>query len=118
MDIRNLAKWIADFHKSTEIIYQIDLMDIREKFDDLDSVKEYISGQSGHIYETIIGEVMKFSDHFLGKNRDLMAARLKEGFYRDGHGDLHSRNIFLLPEPVPFDCIGFSDELRQIVVLN
>ena len=26
--------------------------------------------------------------------------------------------IFLLPEPVPFDCIEFSDELRQIDVLN
>ena len=40
------------------------------------------------------------------------------GFFRDGHGDLHSRNIFLLPEPVIFDCIEFNDEYRQIDVLN
>lgn len=117
-DMRNLAEKIADFHKSTEIIYQIDLMDIREKFNDLDSVKETLSEQSGEMYGTMIQEVIEFSDRFLDQNRTRMAERLKEGFYRDGHGDLHSRNIFLLPEPVPFDCIEFSDELRQIDVLN
>ena len=48
----------------------------------------------------------------------MISTRLKEGFYRDGHGDLHSRNIFLLAEPVPFDCIEFNDDFRQIDVLN
>ena len=42
----------------------------------------------------------------------------KSGFYRDGHGDLHSRNIFLLPAPLPFDCIEFNDDFRQTDVLN
>src|SRR5690606_904967 len=54
----------------------------------------------------------------LKKNTQLMTDRLENGFYRDCHGDLHSRNIFLLPQPVPFDCIEFNDELRQIDVLN
>ena len=117
-DMRNLAKKIADFHKNTEIIYHIDLMDIREKFNDLDSVKEILSEQSGVGYGAIIQNVIEFSDRFLDRNSKLLAERLKEGFYRDCHGDLHSRNIFLLPEPVPFDCIEFSDELRQIDVLN
>ncbi len=117
-DIRSLAEKIVDFHKNTEIIYEIDLMDIREKFNDLDSVKEYISGQSGDKFGTIIQAVIKFSDRFLDQNRKLMADRVKAGLFRDCHGDLHARNIFLLPEPVPFDCIEFNDELRRIDVLN
>jgi aminoglycoside phosphotransferase family enzyme len=40
------------------------------------------------------------------------------GFTIDGHGDLHSRNIFLLDEPVIFDCIEFNDHFRQVDVLS
>ncbi len=47
-----------------------------------------------------------------------MERRLKSGFFRDCHGDLHTRNIFLLPEPQPFDCIEFNDDYRQIDTLN
>ena len=52
------------------------------------------------------------------KHHSLLAARLKAGFFRDCHGDLHSRNIFLLATPQPFDCIEFNDDFRQIDVLN
>jgi aminoglycoside phosphotransferase family enzyme len=38
--------------------------------------------------------------------------------YRDGHGDLHCRNIFLLERPQVFDCIEFNDGLRRVDVLN
>ena len=117
-DIRNLAEKIAGFHKSAEIIYDIDLMDIREKFNDLDSVKEILSEQPGNAYGKMIQDAIHFSDRYLEENKKGMAERLKKGFYRDCHGDLHSRNIFLLPEPVPFDCIEFNDALRQIDVLN
>lgn len=118
MDIQNLAEKVASFHQGAEIILELDLMDIREKFNDLDSVKETISGQSGETYGKMIQDTIGFSDRFLEENKQLMANRLKAGLYRDCHGDLHSRNIFLLPEPTPFDCIEFNDELRQIDVLN
>ena len=117
-DMRNLAKKVASFHQDAEIIYELDLMDIRDKFNDLNSVKEVISAQSGEAYGKMIQEAIEFSDRFLEENKQLMADRLKAGLYRDCHGDLHSRNIFLLPEPIPFDCIEFSDELRQIDLLN
>ena len=117
-DIRNLAKKIAGFHRDAEIIYNIDLMDIREKFNDLNDGKDYLGKELGARYGEMISDVTEFSDDFLKKNRQLMADRVKDGFYRDGHGDLHSRNIFLLPEPVPFDCIEFNDDLRRNDVLN
>jgi predicted kinase len=36
----------------------------------------------------------------------------------DGHGDLRPEHICLLPEPVVFDCVEFSDELRQLDIVD
>jgi hypothetical protein len=48
----------------------------------------------------------------------LIADRAVAGFVRECHGDLHLANIVLLDgEPVPFDGIEFSDELRFIDVI-
>ncbi len=45
--------------------------------------------------------------------------RQAQGRVRDGHGDLHLRNIALVDgRPTPFDCIEFDDGLRQIDVMN
>lgn len=47
------------------------------------------------------------------------AARRRDGFIRECHGDLHLRNIVLIDgEPVPFDCIEFDAGLRWIDVMN
>ncbi|HEY9342509.1 MAG TPA: hypothetical protein VIQ23_13070 [Hanamia sp.] len=117
-DIKELAEKIAFFHKNTTVIYQKSLLDIQEKFNDLEAEKEYLSKQLNNTFSLIISDAIKFSDNFLDKNKRLIAQRLRDGFYRDCHGDLHSRNIFLLPDPVPFDCIEFNDDFRQIDVLN
>ncbi|HTN06833.1 hypothetical protein [Agriterribacter sp.] len=117
-DIKKLAEKIAFFHNKTTIIYQKNLLNIREKFNDLEGEKEYLSEQLGSSFSTIIGRAVEFSNAFLNKNKALIAKRLRDGFYRDCHGDLHSRNIFLLPDPVPFDCIEFNDDFRKIDVLN
>lgn len=117
-DIKTLAEKIASFHKNTTIIYEKDLSDIGEKFNDLGAVKNFIIEQLGSTFGEMITDAITFSDEFMDKNKDLIAHRLREGFCRDCHGDLHSRNIFLLPEPVPFDCIEFNDDFRQIDVLN
>jgi aminoglycoside phosphotransferase family enzyme len=117
-DMRQLAGKIAAFHEATGIIYEKDLFDIPQKFADLASEETYlnrhlISGNAG-----FIGRAIRTSNSFMKANSTRMAARLKAGFVRDCHGDLHSRNIFLLPAPQPFDCIEFNDDLREIDVLN
>jgi len=118
-DIKNLAKKIALFHGNTTIIHQKDVLDIQEKFNDLEAEKKYLAAQSdGGKYATIIANTIKTANTFLVKNKELLAGRLRAGFFRDCHGDLHSRNIFLLPSPQPFDCIEFNDDYRQIDVLN
>jgi uncharacterized protein len=117
-DIQNLATRVAGFHKNTDIIYQKNFLDVREKFNDLAAEKDYLHDNLSTDSSVIISRAIETSNIFIEKNKDLLAARLKAGFFRDCHGDLHSRNIFLLPAPQPFDCIEFNDDFRQIDVLN
>ncbi|MGH7005591.1 MAG: AAA family ATPase, partial [Alphaproteobacteria bacterium] len=53
----------------------------------------------------------------LGKHDALLDRRGAEGFVRDGHGDLHLRNICLIGgKPVLFDAIEFNPAFRRIDV--
>lgn len=117
-DLQNLAKKIASFHDRATIIYQKDLMDIQKKFTDLGNESDFLKERLNIQSEEIIGRAIKTSNAFMQNSRLLLAGRQKAGFFRDCHGDLHSRNIFLLPDPQPFDCIEFNDDYRQIDVLN
>ncbi len=116
--IRKLAKKIASFHKGARIINRKNLLHLKEDFNDLGKQKGYLSEELNSNHTNIIEHAIALSDGFLQKNKALLKARLKSGFFRDCHGDLHSRNIFLLPSPLPFDCIEFNDDFRQIDVLN
>ena len=117
-DIVNLANKIASFHKNTRIIYQKDFLDVQEKFNDLDAERDYLQKYLNTNSNIIISHAIEISNRFIESVKSLLANRLKAGFFRDCHGDLHSRNIFLLPSPQPFDCIEFNDDYRQIDVLN
>jgi uncharacterized protein len=117
-DIRNLAEKIASFHKNANIIYKKDFMDIQEKFNDLEAEREFLAQHLDTKCDNIISHAIQSSHAFMKRNKELLAGRLRAGFFRDCHGDLHSRNIFLLPAPQPFDCIEFNDDFRQIDVLN
>ncbi|NAS13738.1 hypothetical protein [Poritiphilus flavus] len=117
-DIKYLSKWIADFHKKAAVIYGKDVLDLKEKFNDLEAEKRFISEELGSESAKMIDNALMVSDIFFEKHKKLMKDRLRLGFFRDCHGDLHSRNIFLLPEPQPFDCLEFNDDYRQIDVLN
>lgn len=117
-DIRRLAEKIAFFHKEAKVIFEKDLQSLQLEFNDLGSQKEFLSNTLDADISNAISSAIKTSDAFLKNNEHLLAARLKSGFYRDCHGDLHTRNIFLLPSPQPFDCIEFNDDFRQIDVLS
>ena len=117
-DMYNLAEKIAVFHGRTDRIFEKDLLDIPGKFADLASEEEHLREHAGFFNAGIISHAIDISNNFMNRHRDRVAARLKAGFVRDCHGDLHTRNIFMLRVPQPFDCIEFNDDLRQIDVLN
>ena len=117
-DIKNLAECIVGFHNTTAIIDEKNVLDLTGEFNDLGLEKKFLSQNLGPDYDNRIDRAIKTSDTFLEKNKSLLLDRLRFGFIRNCHGDLHTRNIFLLPEPQPFDCIEFNDEYREIDVLN
>ncbi|HTR31543.1 MAG TPA: hypothetical protein VMH27_19860 [Puia sp.] len=113
-DILHLAGKIAGFHKVTRVISKKDVLEIRAEFNDLKNEREYLSAENA----ARIDKAVAVSNTFIEWHTSLFAERLEKGFYKDCHGDLHSGNVFLLPDPQPFDCIEFNDEYRQIDVLN
>jgi hypothetical protein len=49
----------------------------------------------------------------------LMRQRQRDGFYRDGHGDLHLANLVRFEGTVmAFDALEFNDDLRQTDIIN
>lgn len=117
-DIKILAECIATFHKNTEVIFDKNVLDLKMEFKELESQKEFLSENLGKDIGKLIDLSIETSNTFLHKNKRLLKERLNSGLFRDCHGDLHTRNIFLLPKPQPFDCIEFNDSYRQIDILN
>jgi len=117
--IKLLAKKIADFHQRTDIIYTpFNKVQAKDKFNDILSVVDWIERNLGNSYADIIEKAVMSSNTFLDQNEQFITERITAGFWRDGHGDLHSKNIFLYKDPIIFDCIEFNDSFRQIDVLN
>ena len=117
-DIQNLAKKIATFHQRTKIINKKNILTIQQEFNDLATQADFLQKNTSAKYSDIIHNAINASDRFIKKNSELLNERLYNGYIRDCHGDLHSRNIFLLPDPQPFDCIEFNDDFRYIDILN
>lgn len=117
-DIENLAKCISTFHKRTKVIYSKNVLNLKNEFNELEKQKKFLIKNINKEVGDLIDRALENSNKFLEINTELLEKRLASGFFRDCHGDLHTRNIFLLPQPQPFDCIEFNDDFRQIDVLN
>jgi hypothetical protein len=116
-DIYAIAETLIPFHQKASIIHDTIYPSIKEEFNDLEGITKQKKPLEFNASATITNAI-EMSNHFLEKNADLLSQRQEEGFVRDCHGDLHSRNIFLLDQPVIFDCIEFNDNFRQIDILN
>ncbi|MGF3555244.1 MAG: AAA family ATPase, partial [Thermoplasmatota archaeon] len=65
------------------------------------------------IPEKIFNYIKKTTNDFLNLKKDVFEQRIKNGFIRDCHGDLHSGNIVVLKDKVfIFDCIEFNKRFR------
>jgi hypothetical protein len=114
-----LAEKIAAFHLRAKVINtDPDLREMERDFNDLSSVKDFVSENLGSEFADMIEHAVARNRKFLKEHGALVKKRAREGYVRECHGDLHSRNIFLYKNPVIFDCIEFNDHFRQIDVLN
>ena len=120
--IDNLARQIASFHLSATIIplYHPSGSALR-----IESQSEanffYIQNflkENPDNYEKLEHIHLWTRSRFAELNWQFIT-RKHQGYIRDCHGDLHLRNIILLNDKLRvFDCLEFSDELRQIDVIS
>ncbi|RKX60703.1 MAG: aminoglycoside phosphotransferase [Thermodesulfobacteriota bacterium] len=58
--------------------------------------------------------IVKYTRDFIKNNEKLFKKRIKEGYIREGHGDLYSANICFddFKKVYVFDCIEFNERFR------
>lgn len=60
-----------------------------------------------------------YTDEFYARNAALFESRVREGWIRDCHGDLHAEHIHISPSSLHiYDCVEFNDRLRYVDVAS
>lgn len=117
--MRALATRVAAFHRTATVVATpFDAAQAAHDFNDIRSVRDFVAQHLGAGYAGFIDGAVAFSDGVLHDFAELFAGRVRQGFQRDVHGDLHAKNIFLYNAPVIFDCIEFNEHFRQIDLLS
>lgn len=122
-DVVALARILATFHRENVLAADQALFDadaMRTDFNDLFRLTDPIRSALGEAALQELVAVQARTDRFLDRHAARLRQRAESGFWVDGHGDLHTRNIFLPAgdPPLVFDCIEFSEHFRRIDVLN
>jgi len=116
-----LAKDIAIFHANAETSQSI------RSFGDRHFLREHIMANLSIAEKHArisadrdqLKNIRQFSERFLRRHENDIAARQREKHIRDCHGDLHLKNMALFQNrPVVFDCIEFNDEYRMIDTMS
>ena len=87
---------------SAEVIYQ----NLRENFE---QTKPYIRRT---IKDRTHEEVSRLAMSFLESHKGLFQQRMRQGFIRDCHGDLHLDHVVIVDGIMLYDCIEFNDRFR------
>jgi len=120
-DLHLLAIQLATFHLANRIQPSMHYQsaDTKADFNDLFRFQGLVSACLGDGAGVQLQQIGERLSAFFERFGPRLEARVSEGFWVEGHGDLHTRNIFLLPGmPVVFDCIEFSLHFRQLDVLS
>jgi len=112
-----LASQLVRFHKHAKRFPGVNGVDEAQILDLIHYENEAVTWL-GRAYGDMIRQFCDFSQSYLNENKVFIRERADLEFTRECHGDLHTRNIFLLQEPVIFDCVEFSESLRNIDLLS
>ncbi len=118
-DMKMLAIQLSQFHRKAEVIKgAVSAGGLWGDFVDIRQVYSFMKKHLGQDSIERLDEMLRIVKTFIYNLEDRIKERDALGYIRDCHGDLHSGNIFLLKEPVIFDCIEFNDHFRQIDIIN
>jgi len=115
------ASRISEFHQ------HIDVADEATKYGDVErvrqpaqeNIKQIRAGINTHKYDAMLDELEQWLDVEFESLKPVFEQRKQGGFIREGHGDMHLRNLAWIDnKPVLFDCIEFNPELRWIDVIS
>lgn len=117
--IQKIATQIAAFHlKEKTLKPNYDPFFLSREFADIQKFQPTIQKYVGQDYSTLVKQSIQLSDAVVSILQQDIKTRATQGFFKDCHGDLHSKNIFLTSPPIIFDCIEFKAAFREIDVLN
>jgi len=111
-----LGQRIALFHQEAETNTYISSFGEPEKVrvnikENFDQTEQFIDLTIPRIWYDLLKD---YSFGFLRDQRDLFFKRVREGFIREGHGDLHTENIYWDGEKLYIlDCIEFNERFRH-----
>ena len=115
-DITNIVKILTTFYSSLSSDSEI------QKFGDIPTIttntEENFEQTENVVGKTISKEtfdhIKKATRNFIKNNGSLFLKRIKEGYIKDCHGDLHSGNIVIDKDGyiTIFDCIEFNERFR------
>jgi aminoglycoside phosphotransferase family enzyme len=115
-----LAGQLAAFHQNADL--DNSLFNPIKALDLFSDIGNYSRVFIPHIGAVKMDEIMvglSAVRSFLRTHHQRFHDRRMLGFTVDGHGDLHTGNVFLEEgKPLIFDCIEFNDEFRKIDVLD
>lgn len=119
-DMAPLAVLLANFHQQHILdSTAFNAKDNEIDFADLFGIEQVLRDCLGEEPALKLQEIKVTIHEFLRVHGPKISERVKAGFFVEGHGDLHTRNIFLLPDgPLVFDCLEFNKHFRQLDVLN
>lgn len=118
--IKALVEVLADFYQRAESSEDINRFGTATAigvnvFENFNQIEAFI-GQGG-LTKDRFRLLSEYARQFLVR-RELFEQRIKGGFIRDCHGDLHSANICLADKVYIYDCIEFNDRFRYCDVAS
>jgi hypothetical protein len=112
--IEKICDILVEFYKSGDRSAEIDsygkIHAIRKNIEENFEQTKNVIGIA--IKREVYDYIRKASHNFMDK-KEIFEERVKEGYIRDCHGDLHSGNIVVMPKEIYiFDCIEFNKRFR------
>ncbi|MBI4084199.1 MAG: AAA family ATPase [Candidatus Lambdaproteobacteria bacterium] len=114
-ELEALAALIADFHRRQRggraLARYGSLALIRQNWEE--NFRQVLPYVNTTLTDARYSEIDRAVFRYLARNRGLFEMRVREGFIRDGHGDLRCEHIHLGADGIRIiDCIEFNDRFR------